>query len=219
MSKPLVVDYYTDILCVWAWIAQRRVDELNANLGDKIEIRHYYVDVFGDVEDKIDTHWKAQGGYTGFAAHVTESASKFDDAPINPKIWTEVRPASSGNAHLVLKAVELSHGRQHSVEVALMLRRSFFRDARDIGRLDVMYDLVKEHGLDPDPVSNSIHNGSAMAALLGDYQKAKQNNIVGSPSYVIDGGRQILFGNVGYRVIHTNIEEHLKHPREQASWC
>ncbi len=41
MSKPLSIDYYTDILCVWAWIAQRRIDELNSQLGDIIELRYH----------------------------------------------------------------------------------------------------------------------------------------------------------------------------------
>jgi predicted DsbA family dithiol-disulfide isomerase len=31
MKKPLVIDYYSDILCVWAWIAQRRIEELKQN--------------------------------------------------------------------------------------------------------------------------------------------------------------------------------------------
>ncbi|MEZ5483114.1 MAG: hypothetical protein R3E73_13460 [Porticoccaceae bacterium] len=32
----------------------------------------------------------------------------------------------------------------------------------------------------------------------------------GSPSYVINGGRQTLYGNVGYRVLRANIDELLK---------
>ncbi len=57
-----------------------------------------------------------------------------------------------------------------------------------------------------------------MGALMGDCQKAKQHKIEGSPSYVMDGGRQILYGNVGYRVILTNIKELLTHPEHEASW-
>ena len=28
-TAPINIDYYTDVLCVWAWIAQPRLDELN----------------------------------------------------------------------------------------------------------------------------------------------------------------------------------------------
>ena len=39
MSSPLIIDYYTDVLCVWAWIAQRRVDELKEQWGDKVVLQ------------------------------------------------------------------------------------------------------------------------------------------------------------------------------------
>jgi predicted DsbA family dithiol-disulfide isomerase len=118
-----------------------------------------------------------------------------------------------------LKAVELAYDRQASVDVALMLRNRFFNEARDIGRLDVILQLTGDKGFDPGLINQRIADGTAMAALMRDYQAARENNIKGSPSYVIDGGRQILYGNVGYRVIHSNIEELLKHPRDEASWC
>ncbi|RKZ95279.1 MAG: disulfide bond formation protein DsbA [Gammaproteobacteria bacterium] len=220
MNKPLIIDYYTDILCVWAWIAQRRIDELKTQLGDKIELRYHYMDIFGDVPKKIAIQWKQRGGYTGFAEHVHSSAATFEDAHIHSKIWTEVRPNTSANAHLILKAIELAYDKQQSTDAALMLRSKFFIDAQNIGNLDVLFDLVKEHGLDRDIINSTIRDGSAIAALMGDYQKAKQQNIKGSPSYVMDGGRQVLYGNVGYRVILTNIQELLKHPDEdEATWC
>ena len=98
-------------------------------------------------------------------------------------------------------------------------RNSFFNDAQNIGNLDVLYHLVKDQGLDRDVIQNSILDGTAMAALMGDYKKAKEQGIKGSPSYVMNNGRQILYGNVGYRVIHINIQELLKHPEDEASWC
>ena len=38
MNKLLIIDYYTDFLCLWGWIAQRRIDELNrwANKSERI---------------------------------------------------------------------------------------------------------------------------------------------------------------------------------------
>jgi predicted DsbA family dithiol-disulfide isomerase len=109
MNQPLVIDYYTDILCVWAWVDQRRIEELNRQLGDNIELRYHYVDVFGDVAKKMDAQWKQRGGYVGFAEHVQESAATYD-VPVSPKIWAEIRPATSGNAHLVLSGNSVQSG-------------------------------------------------------------------------------------------------------------
>ncbi|MGI2099915.1 hypothetical protein [Shewanella oncorhynchi] len=49
MNQPLIIDYYSDILCVWAWVAQQRIEELNQKLENKIHFKYHYLDVFGDV--------------------------------------------------------------------------------------------------------------------------------------------------------------------------
>ncbi|MBB1390874.1 DsbA family protein [Shewanella sp. SG44-6] len=219
MNKTLVIDYYTDILCVWAWIAQKRVDELNKKLANSIELQCYYVDVFGDVPTKINTQWQSKGGFIGFAEHIQQSVSAFEYAHVNPKVWTQVRPTTSANAHLMLKAIENTYDKKKSIDMALTFRSAFFIDGLDIGNLDVLYDLANANGLDLNAIDTSIRDGSAMASLMGDYQKSKQQNINGSPSFVLDGGRQILYGDVGFRVILANVEELLKHPTDEASWC
>lgn len=219
MDNTVIIDYYTDILCVWAWIAQKRIDELNTKLGDRIEFHCYYLDIFGDVPTKIDKQWHSKGGYVGFAEHIQQSASAFEYAHINPKIWTQVRPITSANAHLMLKAIEITYDKQKSIDMALTFRSAFFVDGLDIGNLDVLYDLVTTNGLDRNTINTSIGDGSAMASLMSDYQKAKRQNINGSPSFVLDGGRQTLYGNLGYRVLLANIEALLENPADEASWC
>lgn len=125
MNQPLIIDYYSDILCVWAWVAQQRIEELNQKLENKIHFKYHYLDVFGDVQTKIETQWKQKGQYNGFAEHVHKSASIRDDVPTNSKIWTEVRPTTSANAHLVLKAIELIYDKNTSIDMALKFRSAF----------------------------------------------------------------------------------------------
>jgi len=44
--------------------------------------------------------------------------------------------------------------------------------------------------------------------------------IEGSPSFVLNEGRQKLYGNVGFRIIEANIQELLRAPgTDQVSWC
>ena len=219
MENTLVIDYYSDILCVWAWIAQRRIEELNSDLPGRIELRHHYMDIFGDVPTKMASNWGERGGYSAFAEHVRHSAENFESAPVNRGVWIDVKPLTSGNAHLVLKAIELQHGRGESVDMALKFREAFFVDALDVGSMPVLEGLVEGNGLDRQEVGESIRDGTAMAALMHDYQASKQQGLRGSPSYVLDGGRQILYGNVGYRILSANIEELINNPSGGASWC
>ncbi len=61
MKTPVQVDYYTDVLCVWAWIAQRRIDELEKEQGESIFIRHHCINVVGDAASRIGGRWSDRG--------------------------------------------------------------------------------------------------------------------------------------------------------------
>jgi len=58
-----------------------------------------------------------------------------------------------------------------------------------------------------------------MSALMSDYEDAKELGLKGSPSLVMNNGRQVLYGNVGYRILNANIRELLERPVSEASWC
>ncbi len=219
MSSPLEVDYYTDLLCVWAWIAQHRIDELEKEWGERIRLRHHCVNVFGDTLNRIGDKWSDRGGDEGFAEHVEESAAPYEYAPINPAIWRDVRPYTSATAHLVLKAAELQKSADDANKLAVVLRKSFFVEALDIGSVQVVLKIASDAGLDPVDLQSRIESGQALAAMAADYDRARGLNIKGSPCWVLNSGRQILYGNVGYRILSANIEELLKSPVDEASWC
>jgi len=218
-ESPLIVDYYTDVLCVWAWIAQHRMDELEKEQGEKISIRHHCVDVFGDTKTRIGEGWSDRGAYEGFAEHVRESASPFEYAPVNPAIWRDTRPFSSATAHQVLKAVELLASAEDSRKLADVFRKCFFVDALDIGDRRVTIEIAQQAGFDPGELGRLVDSGEALAFLMGDYARAKELGLRGSPSLVLNSGRQVLYGNVGYRILNANIEELLNSPPCEASWC
>jgi predicted DsbA family dithiol-disulfide isomerase len=218
-GKSIEIDYYSDVLCIWAWITQRRIDELNKNFKGQIDIRYLYVDIFGDTSTRIKQQWANKGSYEGFACHLEESVADYDYVTVNSDIWNKVRPTTSANAHMVLKAIEMSHGEKHAINFSYILREAFFLHAIDISNLDNIFDLMESSNIDASPVKALITNGKALAALMCDYQNAKQFQIKGSPCFVMNEGRQVLFGNVGYRVLHMNIEELLNKVVTDASWC
>ena len=219
MSEPLVIDYYTDVLCVWAWIAQRRIEELHGQWGDRVKLVHHCVNVFGDTHAKIARQWADRGGFDAFAEHVRESAAIYEEAPVHADLWQSVRPTTSATAHLVLKAAALVDSQEAMTDLAARIRHAFFIDAVDISQLDRLMPIVESMDLPTEALSETLRSGQAMAALLSDYTRAEQQGIRGSPSWVMNDGRQVLYGNVGYRILHANVEELLRHPEQEASWC
>ena len=105
-------------------------------------------------------------------------------------------------------------------QVIWAFRCGFFRDCQDIACWDIQCEIAEEIGVDIVAIEKTIHNGTAFASLAADYQNADKMHIEGSPSFVLNEGRQKLYGNVGFRVMEANIQELLRTPRsDEASWC
>lgn len=218
-DSRIKIEYFSDILCVWAWIAQARLDELQAQWGEQVTVSHHFVDIFGDCHSKIPGAWGAEDGFEKFATHVQHSAEPFEAATVNADIWRNTRPRSSAQAHLILRAVAIAGGEAMLESLALQIRRAFFLDALDIGELPALMELAADCGCDVDAVNRCLEDGSAIAAYSTDLRRANDLGVRGSPTWIINSGRQVLYGNVGYRILSANIEELLRHPQDEASWC
>ena len=224
------VSYFSDVLCVWAYVAQARVDELQRAFGADVHLDYRFCSVFGDVKAKIGVGWRDRGGFAGYNTHVMGVAERFPEIGVHPEVWLKVQPASSASPHLFLAALaDIENGRGMPTSdrgsalyerVALAFRRGFFRDCLDIGRWDVQCAIAESLGVDIDAIEENLHEGRAFARLSADYQDADKMRIEGSPTFVLNEGRQKLYGNVGFRIIEANIKELLREPSgTQASWC
>jgi predicted DsbA family dithiol-disulfide isomerase len=138
---------------------------------------------------------------------------------VHSDVWDKVRPTTSANAHLLLKAAAIVDSQEHAQRFASQLRRAFFIEGTDISKLETLYQLAHSHGYSVDELRSVVEDGRAIAALLGDNKRANDRRVQGSPTWLLNSGRQVLYGNVGYRVLQANVEELLHRPAHQASWC
>lgn len=223
------VAYFSDILCIWAYAAQARIDAVEEKFGDTVQLDHRFCSVFGDTARKITSAWRDRGEYAGFNAHLRDVAQRFPHIEVHPDVWLKTRPSTSASAHLFLKAVQRleqqregspAHRKSVLGELSWSFRCGFFRDCRDIACWDVQCELADALGVDVDAVERSLRRGTAFAALAADYEDAGKLRIEGSPSFILNNGRQKLYGDVGFRIIEANIQELLRTPgSDQASWC
>jgi predicted DsbA family dithiol-disulfide isomerase len=223
------ITYFSDVLCVWAYVSQARIDAIKEKFGDAVRIEHRFCSVFGDTAQKITSAWKDKKGYEGFNSHLRQVAERFPHIKIHPEIWLKTRPLTSASPHLFMKAAQqwnresgATRSQSESIfnQVMWAFRCAFFRDCRDISRWDIQCEIAEGLGADIGAIEELIHSGVAFARLAADYQDADKMRIEGSPSVVLNEGRQKLYGNVGFRLMEANIQELFRAPRaDEASWC
>ncbi len=224
------ITYFSDVLCVWAYVSQARLDAVKDKFGDAVRIEHRFCSVFGDTARKFPSTWKDKGGYEGFNLHLRQVAERFPHIEVHPEIWLKTRPLTSASTHLFMKAFQQWNHESGAAgspsapssfdQVMWAFRCAFFRDCRDISRWDIQCEIAKGLGADIGAIEELIHSGGAFARLATDYQDADKMRIEGSPSFVLNEGRQKLYGNVGFRLIAANIQELFRAPgADDASWC
>jgi predicted DsbA family dithiol-disulfide isomerase len=218
------ISYFTDALCVWAYVSQVRMDELKTNFKDAVELDCRYFHVFGNVADKMDRGWRDRGGVAAYRQHVREIVEKFGHVQLHEQTWQTGVPKSSMPAHLLLCAtrhLESSCGAApgSANRAAWAVREAFFRHGRDISRSSVLRETAESIGLPLRDIEDAIANGAAHAALAEDLELARTQSISASPTLLFNEGRQRLTGNVGYRIIEANIRELLESASGQLSWC
>lgn len=225
--SALSIEYFSDVLCVWAYVGQIRVQTLREQHGEQVTVADRFMNIYGDVHRRIaERAGQASNPQAAYAAKMRAVASRFDHTAMHEEAFEKVVPRTSNQAHLVLAAVRVLIREQQLEnrflvgQLAQQFRKAFFEEAQDVSDLTILFQRLESEKVPLAPIETSLKSGQALAELSHDFQEKDRHSVVGSPTYVLDGGRQKLFGNVGYRVIEANVAELLDaETRSGASWC
>jgi predicted DsbA family dithiol-disulfide isomerase len=227
-SAPISVLHFSDVLCIWAYVASIRVDELCRSFGDAVGVDYHFCQVFGDTQAKLVEGWADRGGLAAYSEHVRSVAAGFDHVEVHPDVWVRSTPRSSLACHVFLHAAaqvladagaERRSGADPLADCIRAVRVAFFRDAVDVSQRARQLEIAEAHGLAPAAVEQALDSGRAFAGMAADLQLASRYDVAVSPTLVFNEGRQRLVGNVGFRIIEANVRELLRQPEAEASWC
>ncbi|SMF05136.1 Predicted dithiol-disulfide isomerase, DsbA family [Alteromonadaceae bacterium Bs31] len=218
------IDHFSDVLCVWAYVAQVRIEELQSEFGDKVDVDFHFFPVFGDVPGKLAKSWGHRGGVQAYNAHVLSVGETFEHIKLNPEVWVKNTPQSSLPPHLFLSAVK-NIEQQGDIQKGSFarymqaIREAFFVAARDISSRDELLAIAESLALPVSAIRANVDQGAAHASICANLYQSVELGIKFSPTLIFNEGRQKLSGNVGYRIIEANIRELLENPPGQHSWC
>lgn len=225
MTQRTPILCFTDVLCGFCYLADARLEQLKADFGDQVQLSYHFISVYGDVRRRLDKSGKSDSAY---GAMVRDIIEQYDHVQVHPDVFRKGIPSSSVPAHLYLRAVklledegvlQLSEGQSPFERLMWEVRLAFFRDLKDVSSRHVLDELAGRLDIPSAEVSRVIDDGRAYAELAHDTELQRQHNVPVTPALVLNEGRQLLNGNVGYRVIEANIRELLSNSRAEMSWC
>jgi predicted DsbA family dithiol-disulfide isomerase len=222
--KQIQISHYSDVLCVWAYVSQIRIDELIDNFGESVDVDYLFFSVFGNALEKLDKSWEDRGGREAYSLHVQKIISDFGHLDVHPDVWVKNAPQSSLPSHLYLCAAQLAEKHEliepgSFARLAWQMRKAFFAEAKDISCIKIIKEIIEEQGLPFAEFETVISNGKAYSVVCRHMHAAIDKSVRSSPTLTFNEDRQRLTGNVGYRILEANIRELLERPEDQQTWC
>jgi len=211
MAARIPFEYWSDPLCIWAYVAQDKLDTLLDEHGHRLDVGYRIVPVFGSVPHRFSEGSWAQAGPDGRAAATRRVAHARGHEEVTGQVWIDDPPASSWASGAAAKAVfaMVQDGEAEAGSGAaylLGLRRAFFADDRNIARRTVQMALAEALGIDRAALERRLDDGSALAALYEDHLQRESLRLQGSPTFVFDGGRAQLYGNFDHAILDATVE-------------
>jgi predicted DsbA family dithiol-disulfide isomerase len=216
--------YWSDPMCIWALVAQPKLDRILDELGEHLNVEYRVIPVFGSVPWRFTQGPWAKEGIAGRVTKTHEIAGNNGRSDVSGECWRKAAPASSWAASMAIKAVFMAEredalptGTGASYQIAL--REAFFVEERNTAARDVQLAVAEALGIARAPIEKHLDDGTALASLWEDHTEKERLRLQGSPSYVFDGGRAILYGNFGYGILHSTVQELVRGIHAGGSAC
>lgn len=224
MTDPTVkFAYWSDPLCIWAFVAQDKLDRVLDELGDRLSVDYHVVPVFGSVPWRLERGAWKDVGIEGRIQATRDIAASHGHPEVSGTCWRDP-PPSSWAPGCAIKAVQALEARQQvpagtAATFQRRLRAAFFVDERNVARRTVQLEVAETLGVPCAQLETRLDDGTAMAALWEDHLEKERLRIQGSPTYVFEGGRAMLYGNFPFGILQATVEELVKGTTPEGSQC
>jgi predicted DsbA family dithiol-disulfide isomerase len=209
MPGLLSFSYWSDPLCIWALVAQQKLDRVLGELGEHLRVDYRVVPVFGSVPWRFAQGPWSKDGVDGRVLATRKIAEQGGRSDVSGECWRRARPSSSWAPAAAIKAVfalEDGDGDEVGPLYQRRLRERFFVGEANIALRSVQLEVAEELGLPRGPIEVRLDDGSALAAVCEDHAEKERLRLQGSPTYVFDGGRAMLYGNFDYAILRSTVE-------------
>ena len=221
MTEPVHAFCFIDTLCVFCYVGDQRFVQLRADFAASVRLSLHFISVYGDVRRRMDRSGKSDAEY---GAQARDIGDRFPHVTVHPDVFRKRIPTSSTPSHLYLRAVKLLEDRGEVgpgsfLRMTWEVQQAYFRDLVDTSQQQELDAIAERLAIPVDAVRTEIASGRAFAELAHDAELQRTYQVKVSPTLVLNEGRQLLNGNVGYRVIEANLRELLNKPHDEMSWC
>jgi predicted DsbA family dithiol-disulfide isomerase len=173
---------WAEYYCPWCYIAAVRLHHVLPEYQDRVRlrVRPYPLEVMGGEAAPraiLEQEW--------WLAAIQEPLAEFK--PFAGDDWPTTTLPAFEVAWCALQQNESAF-----LELDLLIRRAFFAEGRNIGRRDVLLELVQAVGLDVERVTADLDSGRPREAVLAEANLGQERyRVRGTPTLMLADGNKL----------------------------
>lgn len=173
---------WAEYYCPWSYIAAVRLHHVYPEYQDRVRlrVRPFPLEVMGGEAAPravLEQEW--------WLAALQEPRAAFE--PWSGEAWPTTTLPAFEAAWCAARQDEAL-----LLDYDLRIRRAFFAESRDIGRIEVLLEIAQEAGLDPDRLARDLEHGAARSAILEDARLGQERyRVRGTPTLMLSDGTKL----------------------------
>jgi len=184
------IEVWSDYVCPFCYIGKRRLEEAIELTGlvqnIDVQFKAYQLDPSTPAVSEISTYERLAEKY-----QTTIEAAKQMTTSVNQQAQTvglkfdfdSAKPANTFDAHRLAKWAE-AQGKP--AEVSERLLKAYFIEAQEIGRHEVLLNLIEEIGLDRTQAAEVLSSNAFEKEVKQDIEEGMSLGVQGVPFFVIN---------------------------------
>jgi predicted DsbA family dithiol-disulfide isomerase len=185
-GQPLSVDLFSDIVCPWCYIGERRFEEARAQVGSAIPVevryRPFQLDPAAPTEARPLNDY-LQGRFGAAAERMKQNVSNAAASVGITIDWKRALAVNTRNAHRLMRlAREESHASQRALLEALFA--AHFTHGVDISDPAELARMAEESGMDGNRTRAWLESDAGELELRQEIEEAQALGIQGVPAFV-----------------------------------
>lgn len=181
MAEPITLEVFTDYVCPWCYLGDNRVKKLKENFDITVKLVHFplhpdtpaegrtLLAMFGTSPEDIQAKYERMKGLMDAEGLPYGERSHTYNSRLAQEIgsWAETQPGG------------------HAIHDKFF--EAYFVEARNVGDIEVIIDIVKSVGLDETEARAVLAERRFKDAVDADWQKSRAYGVTGVPTFVSSG--------------------------------
>lgn len=189
------LDIISDPICPWCYIGKAKLDRALEAAPDhpfEIQWRPFQLnpDMPAEGMDRREYLELKFGGREGALKVYGEIAKTAEETGLDIAFDKITRTPNTIDAH---RLIHWARVEERQTLVVSQLFKRFFRDGQDISDREVLVDIAKTVGMDPDLTARLLSGDSDLEGIRAEDRKAREMGIQGVPCFIV-GANYVVNG-------------------------